>query len=40
MKLSFNDKESFVEAVESLRFSNPPSDPNLEPERNEDIWFP
>ena len=28
MKLSFDDQESFKEAVESLRFDNPPSDPN------------
>jgi hypothetical protein len=29
MKLSFDDEESFKEAVGSLRFdSNPPSDPN------------
>ena len=28
MRLSFNDKESFEEAVESLRFNNPPSVPN------------
>ena len=28
MKLSFDDPESFKEAVESLRFNNPPSDPN------------
>ena len=26
MKLSFEDEESFKEAVESLRFNNPPSD--------------
>ena len=26
MKLSFDDKESFKEAAESLRFNNPPSD--------------
>ena len=37
MKLSFDDKESFVEAVESLRFNNPPSDPSSESERSEDI---
>ena len=30
MKLSFDDEESFKEAVESLRFNNPPSDPNAE----------
>ena len=28
MKLSFDDEESFKEAVESLHFCNPPSDPN------------
>ena len=28
MKLSFDDEESFKEAVESLRFNNPASDPN------------
>jgi hypothetical protein len=28
MKLSFTDKESFEETVGSLRFNNPPSDPN------------
>ena len=28
MRLSFDDEESFKEAVESLRFNNPPSDPN------------
>ena len=28
MKLSFDDEESFKEAVESLRFENPSSDPN------------
>ena len=28
MKLSFDDKESFKEAIGSLRFNNPPSDPN------------
>ena len=30
MKLSFDDEESFKEAVESLRFNNPASDPNAE----------
>ena len=51
MDLSFNDKESFKEAVESLCFNIPqaPSDPNLlqrmgsippqDSERNEDICF-
>ena len=51
MKLSFDDEESFKEGVESLRFINPPSDPNTpalaqggsgsmpHQERNEDIWF-
>jgi hypothetical protein len=28
MKLSFDDEESFKEVVGSLRFDNPPSDPN------------
>ena len=28
MRLSFNDNESFKEAAGSLRFNNPPSDPN------------
>jgi hypothetical protein len=28
MKLSFNDKASFIEAAESLRFKNSPSDPD------------
>ena len=28
MKLSFDDKESFIEAAESLRFKNTPSDPD------------
>ena len=28
MRLSFEDEESFKEAVGSLRFNNPPSDPN------------
>ena len=27
MRLSFHDKESFMEAVESLCFNSPPSDP-------------
>ena len=50
MRLSFNDEESFKEAVESLRFNNPPSDqltigssnnmPLEDPERNEDNIFP
>ena len=51
MKLSFDDKESFKEAVESLRFNNPPSDHSdtiqrmgssvlpQESEGNEDICF-
>jgi hypothetical protein len=48
MKLSFDDPESFREATGSLRFNNPPSEPNsLEPmrssmprqERSEDICF-
>jgi hypothetical protein len=28
MRLSFDDHESFKEAAGSLRFNNPPSDPN------------
>ena len=28
MKLSFDDKESFMEAAGSLRFNDPPSNPN------------
>jgi hypothetical protein len=28
MRLSFDNKESFMEAAGSLRFNNPPSDPN------------
>ena len=28
MRLSFDDEESFKEAAGSLRFNNPPSDPN------------
>jgi hypothetical protein len=40
MSLSFDDEESFKEVVGSLRFDNPPSDPNsIEAERNEDICF-
>ena len=30
MKLSFDDEESFKEAVESLQFNKPTSDPNAE----------
>ena len=30
MRLSFDDEQSFKEAVESLRFNNPPSDPNVQ----------
>ena len=47
MKLSFDNEESLKEAVESLRFNNPPSDPNTprqtgsmvpqDSERNEDV---
>ena len=33
MKLSFDDEESFKEAAESLRFNNPPSDPNTTPQQ-------
>ena len=29
MRLSFDDMESFTEAVGSLRFNNPPSDPDV-----------
>ena len=49
MKLSFDDEESFKEAVGSLCFNNPPSDPNTlqrvesmlpeDSERNEDDCF-
>ena len=49
MKLSFDDKESLKEAVESLCLNNSPSDPNArqrmgsmlpqDSERNEDICF-
>ena len=49
MKLSFDDEESFKEAIGSLCFNDPLSDPNpLQPmgsmlpqdsERNEDICF-
>lgn len=46
MRLSFDDKESFMEAVESLRFNNPPSDPGSssmtvtpQDETKEDICF-
>jgi hypothetical protein len=50
MRLSFNDKESFIEAVGSLRFNNPPSDPSdpgsnitiitpQDSDTNEDIRF-
>ena len=28
MKLSYDDEESLKESVESLRFNNPPSDPD------------
>ena len=31
MRLSFDDEESFKEAVGSLVFNNPPSDPNSTP---------
>ena len=30
MRLSFDDKETFNEALESLRFNNPASDPNAQ----------
>ena len=50
MRLSIDDEESFKEAVGSLNFNNPPSDPDsllgmgssssMPPqERNEDICF-
>ena len=49
MKLSFDDEESFKEAVGSLCFNDPPSDPNTlqrmgsmlpqDSERSEDIRF-
>ena len=50
MRLSFDDEESFREAVGSLDFNNPPSDPNSlqevassstmpAQEMNEDIYF-
>ena len=49
MKLSFDDEESLKEAVGSLYFNNPPSDPNTlqqivsmlpqDSDRNEDICF-
>ena len=49
MKLSFDDGESLKEAVESLCFNDPPSDPNTcqrigsmlhqDSERNEDLGF-
>ena len=29
LSLSFDDKESFKEVIESLRFNNPPSDPDI-----------
>ena len=32
MRLSFDDKESFMEAAGSLRFNNPPSDPSASQE--------
>ena len=47
IKLSFDDEDSLKEAVESLRFNNPPSDSNAsqqtgsmvpqDAERNEDV---
>ena len=49
MRLSFNDEESFKEAVESLRFNNPLSDQHIgssnsmpleDSERNEDNISP
>ena len=49
MRLSFDDEESFKEAVESLRFNNPPSDQHIgsrnsmpleNSERNEDNISP
>ena len=32
MRLSFDDKESFMEVAGSLRFNNPPSDPSVSQE--------
>ena len=44
MRMSFDDKESFMEAAGSLRFNNPQSDLNTHQqvgtqERSEDIGF-
>jgi hypothetical protein len=44
MKLSFDDKESFLETTESLCFNDPQSDPKTHQrvgtqERSEDIGF-
>ena len=40
MKLSFDDNESFKEAVESLRFNNPSSDPNASLQIESSISMP
>ena len=37
MRLSFNDEESFKEAVESLRFNNPASDPDPQIENSNSL---
>ena len=37
MRLSFDDEESFKEAVESLRFNNPASDPDPQTGSNNSI---
>ena len=43
MRLSFDDEESFKEAVGSFHFNKPPSDPDslgsMPQERNEDFCF-
>ena len=42
MGMSFDDKESFMEAAGSLRFNNPQSHPNTHPSQRvgtEDIGF-
>ena len=40
MKLSFDDNESFKEAVESLRFNNPSGDPNASLQIESSITMP
>ena len=37
MRLSFNDEESFKEAVESFRFNNPASDPDPQIENSNSL---